>query len=99
MAIITRLRNENKYKGKRVEFGMITIIFKFIQTNFTIMIKHNLEQKGDAKRFKKSLKSCQWGGLWGWVKSELRDSCNGELTTNLSEIKGPPWFWHKNLPT
>ena len=30
MAIITRLRNENKYKGKRVEFGMITIIFKFI---------------------------------------------------------------------
>jgi len=63
------------------------------------MIKHNLEQKGDAKRFKKSLKSCQWGGLWGWVKSELRDSCNVELTTNLSEIKGPPWFWHKNLPT
>ena len=30
MAIITRLRNENKYKGKRVEFGMITIIFNFI---------------------------------------------------------------------
>jgi len=62
MVLIIRLRNENKLKGKIVEFGRITIIFIFIQTNFTVMIKHHLEQKGDVKRFKKSLQSCLWGG-------------------------------------
>lgn len=46
-----KVKKWEQIKGKRVELGMITIIFNFFQTDFTIM-RYNLEQK---RRNQKSL--------------------------------------------